>query len=59
MFVFTDIGPATDNQTFSFQCSIDGGSNYNVTQTTTYFRAYHFEDASAADVGYVTGNDIA
>ena len=59
MFVFVDINPATDNQTFSFQCSIDGGSNYNVTQTTTYFRAYHFEDASAAGIGYITGNDIA
>ena len=59
MFVMNDIGPATDNQTFSFQCSIDGGSNYNVIQTTTYFRAYHFEDASAAGIGYISGNDIA
>ena len=59
MFVFTDIGPATDNQHFSFQCSIDGGSNYNVTQTSTYFGAYNFEDASAAAVGYTAGNDEA
>jgi len=47
MFVFTDINPATDDTHFSFQTSIDGGSNYNVTTTTTYFRAYHTESDSS------------
>jgi hypothetical protein len=28
---------------FQFNMSTDGGSNYNVTKTTTFFRAYHDE----------------
>jgi hypothetical protein len=26
-----------------FNLSTDGGSNYNVTKTTTFFRAFHYE----------------
>ena len=37
IFKFYNIGPATDAQSFYFQGSIDGGSNYNVTMTTTFF----------------------
>ena len=40
MFVFTDCNPATNDRHFSFQCSTDGGSNYNVTMTTTYTVSY-------------------
>jgi hypothetical protein len=59
MFVFTDIGPATDNVHFTFNGSIDGGSNYNVTKTTTYFRAFHNEDDSAASLSYDADHDLA
>jgi hypothetical protein len=38
-----DIHPATDGTQFRFQVSTDGGSNYNVTKTSTYFIAYHDE----------------
>jgi hypothetical protein len=31
---------------FQFNLSTDGGSNYNVTKTTTAFRAYHDENDS-------------
>ena len=58
MFVFTDIGPATDNVYFTFQGSIDAGSNYNVTMTTTMFRSGHSE-ADEVDFGYDTGGDTA
>jgi len=59
MFVFTDIGPATEDAIFQWQSSIDGGSNYNVTVTSTFFRAYHAEDNAAAAVAYETGSDLA
>jgi hypothetical protein len=42
-FYFINIHPATDNTSFQFNMSTDGGSNYNVTKTTTFFRAYHGE----------------
>ncbi|SVD22697.1 uncharacterized protein METZ01_LOCUS375551, partial [marine metagenome] len=28
---------------FNFQCSTDGGSSYGVTNTSTFFWAYHTE----------------
>jgi len=54
-----DIGPATDNSDFSWNGSIDGGSNYNVTKTTTTRFAYNNENDSGADVIYETGYDLA
>ena len=59
MFVFTDIGPATDSTWFGFNGSTDGGSNYNATKTTTNFYAYHKEDGSSAALQYQTGSDLA
>ena len=59
MFVFTDIGPATDNVRFQFNASIDGGSNYNVTKTTTSFRAIHEESTSDPKIQYLSGHDHA
>ena len=60
IFKFYDVNPATDDTDFSFQGSIDGGSNYNVTMTTTAFRAYHLEDDSATILNYQqTGDDQA
>tara|TARA_R100001509_G_scaffold127170_2_gene80568 strand:+ start:489 stop:1112 length:624 start_codon:yes stop_codon:yes gene_type:complete len=59
LFTFNNIHPATDDVEFSFNCSIDGGSNYNVTKTTTFFRAYHDEADSAAALQYDTSDDLA
>lgn len=36
LFIFNNIHPQTDNTTFGFNGSIDSGSNYNVTKTTTF-----------------------
>ena len=54
-FHFINVRPATDNTTFLYNLSTDGGSNYNVTKTETNFRAYHFEDDSATSLAYLGG----
>jgi len=59
VFKFYDIHPENDDISFQFNMSIDGGSNYNVTKTTSVFRAYHAEDDSATALEYRTGPDIA
>ena len=59
MFKFYNIHPATNNAKFTFSLSIDGGSNYNVTKTTTMFRASHDEDDSGTSFGYVASQDLA
>ena len=58
-FEFIDIHPSILNGRFSFNASIDGGSNYNVTKTTTYFRAYHAESDSETGFNYNTAQDLA
>ena len=45
--------------TFGINFSIDGGSNYNATKTTTAFSAYHSEGGSYTNLGYASGADIA
>jgi len=59
IFIFKNMHPATDGAHFTFNGSIDAGSNYNVTKTTTWFFAYHNEGDSAAALTYSTGNDLA
>ena len=46
VFKFINIHGSTeaDNTLFQFQCSTDGGSNYNTTMTSTHFRAGHNEN---------------
>jgi hypothetical protein len=59
IFKFYDVNPATDATRFSFQGSIDGGSNYNVTITSSTFKAYHTESDSAAALAYDVETDQA
>ena len=59
LFKFINIHPATNSAKFTFNLSVDGGSNYNVTKTTTMFRASHDEDDSGTSFGYVTSQDLA
>jgi len=59
LFKFINIHPATNDYHFMLNFSIDSGSNYNVTKTTTYFRARHKEDDNTAELGYSSGFDIA
>ena len=60
IFKFIDIHPATDAAEFQVNLSADGGSNYNVTKTTTLFHARHSEDDSS-EVGltYTSSDDLA
>ena len=52
LFTFKDIHPSDDTVRFQFNMSADGGSNYNVTKTTTAFNAYHYESDSGTNLGY-------
>ena len=58
LFKFINLHPATNDYHFMLNFSIDSGSNYNVTKTTTYFRARHKEDDNTAELGYSSGFDI-
>ena len=58
-FWFIDIHPRTDNVQFDFNLSSDGGSNYNVTKTSTAFRAFHLENDTGDGLGYRTDLDLA
>jgi hypothetical protein len=57
-FVFSNIHSASDNKIFEFNLSTDSGSNYNVTKTSTFFRAMHTE-ADATVFGYDVDYDLA
>jgi len=59
VFTYNNIHPATDNVNFSINFSTDGGSNYNVTKTSTSFRAYHAEDGGGGAAGYYAPTDVA
>jgi len=59
IFKFIGVHPATDGTSLTFNMSVDTGSNYNVTKTTSAFKAYHNEGDSATGLGYDTGDDLA
>ena len=59
MFVFTGINPSGNGVDIKFNASIDGGSNYNLEKTTTYFKSEHSEDDDdVAALAYDTGYDL-
>ena len=58
VFKLVNIRPATDSVILGLNFSTDGGSNYNVTKTTTFFRAFHSEEDSTS-FGYVDAQDLA
>ena len=58
-FEFINIHPASDNVDFQFNMSVDGGSNYNVTKTSTGFQAYQAESGTANGLSYESGRDLA
>ena len=59
LFKFNNIHPSNDNAQFTFQTSVDSGSNYNTSLTSTYFYAFHKEDDSATAFTYDTSMDQA
>ena len=58
-FFFVNIHPATNSDQFQFNLSTDGGSNYNVTKTTTCFQAYHNEADTDTLLNYDGARDLA
>ena len=59
VFTFNNIHPSNDNVDFYINASVDGGSNYNVTKTTSYFRAGTDEGDTGASVDYRASEDLA
>jgi hypothetical protein len=59
VFKFINIHPATDTAVFHFNMSTDGGSNYNVTKTTTVFQSEHDEADTSTALSYNTSHDLA
>ena len=59
VFIFVNINPVSNAQNFGFQCSTDGGSNYNTTVTSTTFRAFHRESGADSALEYVDWEDQA
>jgi hypothetical protein len=59
LFTFKNIHPSIDNAEFGFNLSVDSGSNYNVTKTSSGFVAYHNESGSDAALGYDAQMDLA
>ena len=59
IFKFNAINPASENAEFTVNFSSDGGSNYNVTKTTTLFYAYHNEADTDTALSYYAAHDIA
>jgi hypothetical protein len=59
VFYLVNIHPQNTDQNFGINFSTDGGSNYNVVKTGTFFRAYHGESGSPATLEYGTGGGLA
>ena len=57
LFKFINIHPETDTANFTVGFR-DGGTDYDATKTTTYYRAYHSE-ADTTAFGYKTDQDLA
>jgi hypothetical protein len=59
IFKFIDIHPANDDNEFLFNMSTDGGSNYNVTKTSTSFYSFNNEADTVTALQYNTNSDLA
>ena len=58
-FWFIDIHARASGENFLFNMSTDGGSNYNVTKTSTNFRAFVNEANTSTSLSYSTASDLA
>ena len=58
IFYLNNIHPASAS-TYTFNLSIDTGSNYNVAKTTTAFQAEHAEGDGTPQLEYRTSDDLA
>ena len=58
IFKYINIHPATDSVRFTVNFR-DGGSSFDATKTTTFFRAKHSESGSANAFNYEGNEDLA
>jgi len=58
VFKFINIHPETNNQDIQFNASIDGGSNYNVTKTSSTWQAQHDEGDTETALQYNADRDL-
>lgn len=59
LFIFNNLHFSDNYTTFTFNGSIDNGSNYNIAKTSSSFYAYHNEGDSHAAIEYVGAADTA
>ena len=59
LFTFNNMHPASENPFFSFNLSIDSGSNYNVAKTSSAFFTQQGESGTGAELNYSTARDLA
>ena len=59
LFKFINLHPSDDEAALMFNMSADTGSNYNVTKSTTMFRAYNHETDGYTALQYLTSQDLA
>tara|TARA_R100001440_G_C2496810_1_gene115970 strand:- start:7 stop:627 length:621 start_codon:yes stop_codon:yes gene_type:complete len=59
IFTFKHLHLSSNTASIFFNGSIDSGSNYNVTKTTTNFEANHNEGDTNSQVAYKTARDLA
>jgi len=59
LFTWNNLHPSMDSAGLQFNLSIDSGSNYNVTKTSSSFRAFQNESGSSTSLTYYAANDLA
>ena len=59
IFLINNMHGSADDTYLTFNLSTDGGSNYNVTKTSTAFKAYHEEAGNYTGLRYETSDDLA
>jgi len=59
IFKFINCHPSDDESSLQFNMSVDTGSNYNVTKTSSLFRAYNNEGDSSTALDYHEQQDLA
>ena len=59
LFKFISCHPSVDESALQFNMSVDTGSNYNVTKTTTLIRTYHDETGTYTALQYLGTQDLA
>ena len=59
IFKLINIHPQTDSADFTFNFSTDGGSNYNVTKTSSIFQSYQGEGGLNPTLNQDTSRDLA